>query len=220
MKGIRMKRRMLLLIIIVISITSFCLVRYLVLNSGLKPDISVSSIDLSGVSIPITWDCAWCEKQRLADWRYETHVNDVYTEKDPIARGMDNNKYELSLHNWIDQNHGYVIQTLIVDYEKPSMARWNYDVADPTGRFSKTCWNFTYSKDDIYPKSWSYTNPASDESVAECCWGTEEMCTGWFYQARYGQYYVLINFVQDIDYRGFQEIVKAINEEFLKQIQE
>jgi len=63
------------------------------------------------------------------------------------------------------------------------------------------------------PSDWDWVNKDANDEAVRCGGGTQDRCTGWFYLARYGQYYLWINFFQDTNYQTFEEIVKIINDQ-------
>lgn len=180
----------------------------------LEPRINLQDLDMSQTSIPTRWLCNWCESERIAEWSYVDEDNpELYWDRSTRVPLTD-----LKVIHWIDNNHGYVIQLTIIDYKYPYSASWNFDMNDPVGVYQNTFWNFTYAPENIVPPDWSWENKNADEDLVRCGDGTQERCTGWFYQARYGQYYLLVYFYQDLSYETFQEIVIAINESFLQAI--
>ena len=177
------------------------------------PDHDLSKMNLQNVQLPTKWECDWCETERNADWVYE-EIIDVYQQNglSPIFIGSHDDT-DAKLAYWIDKNNGYAIQIILVNYENPINGRIHFSVNDPVGILRKTNPNFQYDKSNIVPGDWDLVNKDADDEAVRCGGGTQDRCTGWFYFARYGQYYVWIRFLQDINYQTFEEIVKAINDQ-------
>jgi hypothetical protein len=177
------------------------------------PDHDLSKMNLQNVQLPTKLGCGWCKTERNVDWVYE-EITDHYQRDrlSPIFIGSYDDT-DAKLAYWIDENHGYVIQLILVNYENPINGRIHFSVNDPVGRLRKTNTNFQYNKSNIVPSDWDWVNKDADDEAVRCGGGTQDRCNGWFYLARYGQYYVWIKFFQDTNYQTFEEIVKIINDQ-------
>ena len=94
-----------------------------------------------------------------------------------------------------------------------------YILDDPKDRLRDVYWNFEYEPENIVPEDWGWINENANEEAVLCGDGTQDKCTGWFYRARYGQYYILIHFYRDIHYEVFEEIVKSITNQFVRNLE-
>lgn len=167
---------------------------------------------MSGVNIPQNISCLGCNNKINFNWKYSTPVLNDADRDTFTSQNMSIN--DIRKFEWIDKTSGNVIEMDVVDYKAPLLSKWYYLLNDPRGRLKKGYWNFTYSKSNIIPAGWIKASEKADEQIALCGDGNEDNCTGWFYQTRYGQYYVLITFYQEADYISFENIVKSIISEF------
>jgi hypothetical protein len=181
----------------------------------MKPKIIVSDLDMSQAKIPTTWDCSWCKSAIVTEWEYVVETNRNWYSDYTTDPYSSNSLRDIRVYHWIDEIHGYVFELAIIDYKYPLVAQIHFYLNDPKDIYRKTFWNFSYAPENIVPKDWDWENNEADEYLVRCGIGTEERCFDWFYQARYGQYYLLIHFYQDLNYKNFEEIVKAINREFI-----
>jgi len=202
---------MLVLIVVAVCVVGFTIFQFL----DLRARLDISNLDMSRASIPTTWDCPWCEKRIVANWIYKVETDDGWYSDYPTGPFSRNQRNDVRVFHWVDQENGYVIELAIIDYKYPFIAQIYFSLNDPKDRLKKVFWNFTYAQDDIVPNDWGWTNDQASEYLVRCGDGTEERCTAWFYQARYGQYYLLVYFRQDASSQVFEEIAKAINEQFL-----
>jgi len=189
------------------GVVVFCLTQH----SATEPRVDLLSLDFSEAAIPNTWECSWCTTEVAAEWDYVVEDNpELYWEP---STGLSSTR--LRVIHWVDANHGYVIQATVIDYKCPIAASLNFRLNDPLERLRGTFWNFTYAREDAVPQDWSWVNEAADEDAVRCGDGTQERCTGWFYQARHGQYYILVYFYQDLGIETFRAIARAIDEQFV-----
>jgi hypothetical protein len=182
------------------------------------PQVDVINIDMRDTPLPIQWDCEWCKKKPNARWTYEETSNlTLQQDKLPIAFPIDPD-FSTKAIIWLDENDGYLIEVIIIEYRNPLEAKFYYLFNDPKGIYQKHNWNFTYAKDKIVPPEWNWVNPQADDEAVRCGEGDHDNCLNWFYQARFGQYYLLINFNNNLNLQGFEKFVIAINDQFLKNI--
>lgn len=210
------KKILLLLCIIFLILLIFLCEQYF----SLRPQIIVSYLDMNKTVIPTIHNCSTCGGSgSIGDWKYTvgTSIND--NSDYPTGPFSSAPKNDVQIYYWVDGSNNYMIELGIVDYKLPIIAKEYYFLNDPRGRLKNIYWNFLYSKQNIIPPSWDWENNSADEDVALCGDGTEDYCTGWFYQARYGQYYLLIHYFQGLDYKSFEQVVQAINDQFIAELQ-
>jgi len=204
--------------VIVVVLSLMCIIVFaLVQAQETRLTLDISSLSLNQAKIPERWKCYRCEGEIITDWDYRelesnNNINSILL--DNSSKYNDGKTFQ-----WIDKENGYIIDTAIIDYKIPVVAQINFLLNDPKGRLKKVFWNYTYAKENIVPPNWDWNNHKADEVAVRCGDGTQEQCTGWFYQARYGQYYLIIYFRQNLDYRTFAEIAIAINETFLSHLE-
>jgi hypothetical protein len=211
-------RRLKILIILLVVISACIIVFTIIQFLDLRSKKIVSDLDMSQASIPTSWDCAWCDKRIVVHWKYQIETAEGWYSNYPVSPFSKNPRNDITVSHWIDQENGYVIELAIIDYKYPFIAQIYFYLNDPKDRLRKVFWNFTYSPQNIVPVDWNFTNNEADQYLVRCGDGTQDHCFGWFYQARYGQYYLLIHFYQDLSYKAFQDIVIAINEQFIQTI--
>jgi hypothetical protein len=199
--------------ILILILLGGLIVALLVEVHEMKPKINVTSLSLIHATIPDRWQCISCGGEVVADWDYEEMSSEEYL--DSLLRPVSANLHNGKIFHWLDRNNGYVVEATIVDYKVPAVAQMYFYLNDPKGRLRKEFWNFSYAPEDIVPTSWDWNNNEADQFAVRCGDGNQDECTGWFYQARYGQYYTLIYFYQELDYRTFSEVARAINENFI-----
>jgi hypothetical protein len=174
---------------------------------------------MESATIPVHWECEWCENQRVtALWEYN-QVPLTYLGDDFPVNKPHNEQDNLKVIHWIDKNNGYVIELVLVDYGTPLNAIWEFWANDPKDVLRKVFWNFSYEPEKIVPENWTWKSQGANQEAVRCADGDQYHCLGWFYLARYGRYYLWLNFYQDTSYDVFQEIVKAIDAQFQLNIQ-
>jgi hypothetical protein len=182
------------------------------------PQVDVINIDMRQARLPIQWDCTWCTEKPSAQWTYEETTNlTIQQHKVPITFPVIP-EFPTKAILWFDEYGSYRIEVIIIKYRNPFEAKLYYFLNDPKGIYQKTNWNFAYAKDKIIPPEWNWVNPDANEDAVRCGQGDYVNCLHWYYQARYGQYYLLIDFYPNISMEGFEKFVVAINDQFLKNI--
>ena len=112
------------------------------------------------------------------------------------------------LAGWNDDSGSRYLNVAIIDYQYPLLAWIGFELNKPSIR-SRGSWNFVYAPKDVVPKNWEEYS-SGDENLVQCGNGHEELCGEWYYQARYGQFYLLIELPGAANADSFNEIVKAI----------
>lgn len=170
---------------------------------------------MSQAKIPTTWYDPQSGEKMQADWEYVLETGEYWYSDYPTGPLSKFPQEDVKVFHWIDNCHGTVFEVGVIDYKLPIIAKLFFLLNNPKGRLKKIEWNFSYDKENIVPKHWDWNSKDADQDVVLCGDGTEENCFGWFYQARYGQYYLLINFWQNLNYQDFEKIAKAINDQFI-----
>jgi hypothetical protein len=119
---------------------------------------------------------------------------------------------QIWLASWRDGLGSRYLRVSVIDYHYPILAWIGFELNKPSIR-GRGSWNFVYSPSDITPASWTEYS-SGDQSLVQCANGTEELCGEWYYQARYGQYYVLVELPGAANADSFNQIVKGIIHEF------
>ena len=179
-----------------------------------KGAIDISALDMRGAHLPTQWTCSWCESPEVVDLDW------IYKVADPVSMTFmdDSEEYPLNEILWIDERTASVVRLVIVDYGSAVNARWIFWAINPSKIYRRTYWNFGYSPENIVPRDWDYRNTEADEERVQCASGTQGRCSAWYYDARYGQYYTVIESIPASDVTVFERIVNAVNQEFLRQL--
>ncbi len=176
-----------------------------------KWSLKIDDIDMMETIIPSEFSCDQYEAE--LNWTYHEVTNERWLE----YYVADSNK-ETRAFQWVDETEGGVIHLAIVDFKVPAIAMMNYFLLDPAGRKKEFYENFQ-NKTKFVPTNEIWINDFVDQDIVQCGTGTEEKCYGWFYRARYGQYYLYIEDSGPTCYSHFEQVVKAINTEFVKNLQ-
>jgi hypothetical protein len=163
--------------------------------------VDVSLLDMSETILPTQFICK--EKTvRLGEWIYGP--NSML--KLPNDYAKRSGRRFLS---GIWSNDEGVIEFLLIDFEYSVTAKFNYEVLNPTRIYGED-YNFTHS--DV--KYWEWVNTLADEESVQCGSGDKNRCQKWFYRARYSSYYLYITLDGPICGQAFEEVVKAITDQF------
>lgn len=205
------KRNILLILFLILVFVSFVIC--LVINKSVfRKDIEISTLDMSGTALPSQLVCNG--QSYTASWTYEipnqeTYLNYQLLEIIPDARAFQ----------WIGNKDEGTIYLAIADYQTPLNAKLHYILLDPVKVYSDDYENFIYRSSKMTPNDWVWNNKFANEETIQCGLGNQEKCYGWFYTARYSQYFLSIMYYGPICSNGFESIVTAINDQFVKYLE-
>lgn len=179
----------------------------------------IDNLRLEKITLPGEWLCTWCDEEEtvVPDWEFAEAEDWVYEDYDRYASSANPND-TMFVGIWQDSNSGGWIETVIADYKLPIRADLAYYLHDPPKIYWKSNWNFVYEKENIVPSDWDFINLAADEEAILCGGGDETRCGGWYYHARYKQYYLFIWYPLELDSGTFERIVEAVTEHFAEEI--
>ena len=180
-----------------------------------RKEIDLENLTFEYTVLPLSLKCSDCNEgdHYILDWIYTTDT-DIWSIYYAAPAFIDNNELRIKEIIWEDKASSNVIVTLIIDYQSPVIARIYFFLNDPKGKYQGEYWNFQYAKEDIIPKDWDFVNGKADEEVVRCGDSSKNSCGGWFYQARYGQYYILIHPYLEMDTEAAIEIIDVITGDF------
>jgi hypothetical protein len=176
-----------------------------------KLDVNDSKLNIGRVEIPKEFSCDWYET--TFDWDYHEVLNERWFEY-YVANSND----DIKAFQWSDEHEGAVIHLAIVDYKYPITATNNYFLLDTAARKKQNYPN-NENKNKLVLTNRTWINRVANQETFQCGTGTEEKCYGWFYRARYGQYYLQIEASGPTCYQYFEQVVAAINNQFIDSIE-
>lgn len=197
------------LLIALLTITALSLFTFVQFN-GQKLDIDSNRIDMSNVEIPKEFSCDWYDA--TLEWEYIEVLDEGWLEY-YTANSSDS----VRAFQWSEELEGGVIHLAIVDYKYPIIATTNYLLLDPAGRKKEHYPNFENGIELVLTNR-TWVNSIADQEAFQCGNGTEDKCYGWFYRARYGQYYLQIEEYGPTCYQYFEQVVGAINNIFFESL--
>ncbi len=204
--------------VIILALLSI-LILFLIFSQILTMEkrIDLEAINLQDTNLPTMWTCDWCKDKKDVhlDWEYNDALNDWGVYYEPVSFSTTSDT-KLRQFSWFDKNTSNRVIVIVVDYSCPLLAKLNYSLNDPRGVFQRDFWNFIYDKENMHPSKWVFQNPEADKDTVLCGSGSENNCEGWFYTARYGQYYILVHSYMMMNGQVFENIVKVITDKFEK----
>jgi hypothetical protein len=188
-----------------IGILIFGVIVYLTQFRGIKR-IDVSVLKMEKAILPEKFECSWYSLNNVK-WNYKNQYNEEY-----LYMGMT--KTDGKIMHWIDDVNGGVVNAVIVNYEYPIIAKIYYFLQNPKWLYKDSFENFISSK-PVNLNNWKWNNKFANEESVQCGLGSQEHCNGWFYRARYAQYFLYIRYQGPDCVESFEGIVKSINEQFI-----
>ena len=189
-----------------------CSIVFLVRTNIYKLDINSGKLNIDRLKIPKRFSCDWYDT--TFDWDYHEILDERWLEYYVV-----NSNNDIKAFQWSDEREGAVIHLAIVDYKKPLVATYNYFILDPAGRKKEYYSNFE-NRTKLVLTNRTWVNRVANQETILCGTGTEEKCYGWFYRARYGQYYLQIEMNGPACYQYFEQVVATINNQFIDSIKE
>jgi hypothetical protein len=190
---------------------------YIVLSfqSQLRDSIIIEKISFQDVELPSSLHCSWCngKQQLMVEWNYREH-GAGWSKNYTTPAFIKNSEINVIEHFWEDKKKSNIIIVLLIDYKSPIIAKINYMWDDPKNIYKNIFWNFEYDQAKIIPPQWTFVNQNADDEAVRCGNGSGTICEGWFYHARYGQYYILIHSYLKMDMEDFEIIVDLLTIEF------
>jgi len=195
----RKQRLRTILYVIILAITILVIRQVLLL----RQKIELSDIDFQEELQGIRYSCNG--KSVNLNLSYEKVENERWYEI-----YVSNPDVDIAAFQWVDDEFGAVTHLAIVDYKLPINAWLHYSLLDPSKRYKKLYSGMILNIEDTSEnETWSWVNEEVDQESIQLS------NFGWWYRARYGQYYLYIEDVGKGCSSYFQEILNRLNGKFV-----
>ncbi len=201
-----MKRPKRAILIITITLFSILIIAiYLTQFQGIK-SIDISALEMEKTQLPEKLECNWYSVNN-AKWDYREQYSEEFLY-------MGATKDDRKSIQWVSESDNGVINVTIVNYGYPIIAKMYYSLQNPQRLYGDSYENFINST-PVNLDSWIWKNTFADQESVQCGLGDQEHCSGWFYRARYAQYFLYIRYQGPDCSETFENIVKAINKQLV-----
>lgn len=190
---------------IIISLISLITFIYLINWLLSLKQLEISSLQMEGALLPAELKCDWYDINDI-NWNYGKQYQEEFIYMGYAA--SDGETFQ-----WTDEKNGIVVNVVIVNYKSPIIAYLYYRLQDPYRLYKDSFSNAKNSNLYEFPL---WKNTFSSEDTVQCAAGDTTYCNGWFYRARYSQYFLYIRYHGPDCIESFEHITKSINEQFIK----
>jgi hypothetical protein len=172
-------------------------------------DLDIASLDMSGVIMPSQFICNG-ETYKLS-WDYSEPIDQQFY----ISTYLSSVSNDAKAFIWQGKKDEGIVYFTVADFDYPLVAKILYPLLDPSRIFATDYENFQRKDSNMTPTNWKLNNYGADNDGVKCGLGNQEKCYGWFYQARYSQYMLLITDYGPYCSEGFASIIQPIIEHFV-----
>jgi hypothetical protein len=194
-------RRKIFIILLILLVT----IVYLIINSFKFNNVDISMFPMIETKMPTQLTCDWYDNNNV-EWDYQEQEREEFLY-------LGSSESDSKVAQWIHKEDGALISLTIVNYKSPIIAYLYYRLQDPY-KLNKDSFSNVGDSNLVGFPSWE--NKFSSEDTVQCAAGDDKYCNGWFYRARYSQYFLYIDYHGPDCIQSFENITKSINEQFIK----
>lgn len=144
------------------------------------------------------------------DWTYFRNESPIQLAIFQKALWFSAPRKNIYLAGWDDTKSGSYVEAAVIEYKSPFVATISFYLNNPSYRYyGGPLWNFTYDRENISQPEWQIESEANSQSV-QCGDGNSDLCSEWFYRARYGRFFLIVEFKGGANLETFSKTIEEI----------